>query len=321
MPTKGIEFQYTATVTPFVFISAIFGLKRIMDFFQARLNKKTAVYFSLVILISCFFSFMSKSNIFLVKDWKITDHHNHIDRIIAQIPTEASLTADSFLRTHAAHRIKLFEPPDSINTVDFILHDFYAPYTKIQIDSSYQLLSVPTVNPTILQVLNNKDYGIAQYYDGVTLFKKGFDYEQGLRNLAIASDEELESIPKSEQKITDDMVLIGWKGPTIKGKYDTIIQLTLYWRGLKKIADDYQFSYKTTIKNERIHTDNHPVFGLYGTHRWDTDSVIRDIILIQTSDVIKPDEYCEISIIVKDSQNETVSKTDINPVIKSKMRK
>ena len=314
-PAKGIEAQYTATVTPFVFISAVYGTKKLVELLRRKLNSSPEVFIVSMILILSLFAFFYRSLVFLVKNWQVTEHHEKLARIISQIPTESSLSADPPLRAHAAHRERLFALPDSMHSADYIVYDFLSPYVKYKRSAGYEALILPPFNDLILQLLNNKGYGICKYDDGVALFKRDYPYHLGIKNLAVAAQSELRGAKVNPITVAKNIKLLGWQGPNIKGRYGTIIQYTLYWQATKEIKEDYQFHLFTLFNEEEIRIEHKPVFGLYGTSRWKPGEIIRDILFIQAPKVITAGDSYVIDLIIKNTKGEKVSDEAINPII------
>ncbi len=315
LSAKGIEAQYTATVTPFVFISAVYGIKKLAGLSKRKFNVSSEIFVGSVILSLSLFAFLSKSNVFSLKKWRATDHHRRAEKIISQIPRESSLSADSFLRAHAAHRQRLFALPDSMYSADYILYDFLSIHVKYKQSNSFEALILPPINEPILQLLNNRDYGICKYDDGIALFKKGYPYNVGVKNLAIATQSEVKGIKVAPRRVTENIKLVGWQEPNIKGKYGTIIQCTFYWQATENIEEDYQFRFFTLFNDKEIEIEHKPVFGVYGTSKWEPGKIIRDILFIQTPKVITAGDSCVINLIIENAKDEKISNEAVNPIV------
>jgi uncharacterized membrane protein len=106
-PAHVIEYPYTATLTPIIFVSAIYGLANLLQKFQTRgadIIRSRRLLLA-VVLFSSIAACVAKSNLRNLADWKRTPHHNVIDRVAARIPENASLSVDTFwgrIRQNAA---------------------------------------------------------------------------------------------------------------------------------------------------------------------------------------------------------------------------
>jgi uncharacterized membrane protein len=155
--TRSIFFQYTALLTPFVFVSAIFGARR----FAARA-------WGIPYLIVCVFLMAGVSEYYVIartlSSVKAEDPHKRA--ILRGIPVEASVRANEFLAPHLAHRreIHVYENnhPDEggsrkARTADYVVvdRDLMGPAAGAEIDA-----------------LRSQGYEIQDALAGLTVFRK-----------------------------------------------------------------------------------------------------------------------------------------------------
>jgi uncharacterized membrane protein len=294
--THGIEHYYSATIVPFVFISAILGLKRGTDWIQKRFYKgKKPHEFRMnllaglttgMIVISGVLLFM-KSNAFDFPQWKTTPHHQVVKKIIEMIPSEASLTALDVLAPHAANRHELYVFEDNIGKVDYVLYDFNAKKFSAVVRTSFTLPFFWPFNEKIEALLRNRDYGIIACEDGVVLFKKGADYEAGLLKLAYAHGAEVQRF--SGLEVNESLKLIGFRqfdaferGFNLESRTERytlkMLHFTTFWSTRQEYADDYTFVYKIHNPAAEYLIDHTPVFGLLPTSSWAEGELVRDEI-------------------------------------------
>jgi uncharacterized membrane protein len=95
---RSIFFQYTALLTPFVFISAVYGAKKI-------LKKKWGSYYLLFCAI--LMAGVSESYVIHEHQSKETPHLQAVRRHLSQIPPEVSVRTHEFFAPHVAHRKEL----------------------------------------------------------------------------------------------------------------------------------------------------------------------------------------------------------------------
>ncbi len=314
--THDVEHYYSATIAPFIFISAIYGLKNVKYYFRLKYPKsgtwlKAAPVF---ILLSSGVFFFIKSNAFDAGKWKITDHHRVIKKIIEQIPQEASLSADSRLAVHAAERHELYAFNDHAYDADYVLYDFYAPKVTLISRTTFHLPFFWADNDSIRKVLSNKEYGIMQYEDGVALFKKNADYKNGLEKLAYSDGNDINNRLSADVSASLDCVGFNTfeqlRYYVELEKFGDIewqrgIHFTCFWEVSQRVETDFQFIYK--IENQqngqKFLIEHGPVFGAFPTSNWESDRIVRDEIFSDIPAEIKPGTY-EVKVKIKSDSAE-----------------
>lgn len=96
--TRSIFFQYTALLTPYVFISAVFGARK---FFKTKWGRPFFIFW---VLLSC-----GVSEFYVIREHqnKETPHFQKIRRYFKTIPESASVRTHEFFAPHLAHRKSL----------------------------------------------------------------------------------------------------------------------------------------------------------------------------------------------------------------------
>jgi uncharacterized membrane protein len=326
--THGIEHQYSATIVPFIFISAIYGTNTLLNYLKNRVfkNKKRKdileITYSLVFLLSLIFFFL-KSNTFDAKNWVITDHHKIIKKVISEIPQDASLTALNKIVPHAAERHEVYMFDDHIDSVDYILYDFYASEVKIIDRSTYLFPSVWPYNDRIEKVLRNKEYGIVNYEDGVCLFKNGADYDNGIKKLALSVGAEIDI--SNTQLLNEQISLLGYnsypqlkiwyKEEGIKGlQWRNELHFTCFWTTQMDRVDNFNFTFRIQNQEYKNTFSHSPVFGLYSPKMWKKNDIIKDEIYWEIPAEVKSGEY-EVLVALQNDDNEIENK-DFKPLFK-----
>lgn len=178
----GIMFHYSAHITTFIFISAVYGLKNFVKYFgkikafskqlpvgESSLEKKILYGCSGFIIVSALLVnwFFSASP--LGKDYrlpKIDEKHIEIGRkFIKMVPKKASVVAQTDLVPHLSQRKKIKMFPAEVE-YQYILLDRKAankwPFDEIRYTEE------------IRKLLQNPKWGVIIYQDGFILFKRGF---------------------------------------------------------------------------------------------------------------------------------------------------
>ena len=123
-----IYYQYTATITPFVFISAIYGTSRLLKWIPA-INKRILIVF---LLFVCFYTAYlygplpgaveANTDMFT----KTVGNSSEIDRFLDSIPRRYSVSASNNLGSHLSQRQNYYTIPlgiDKADVVAFLLND------------------------------------------------------------------------------------------------------------------------------------------------------------------------------------------------------
>jgi len=310
--THDVEHYYSATIAPFVFISAIYGMVKAHEFFRRKLMhryKERAIrenvlsITSTLIFIAAIVFFFLKSNVLELGRWDKSEHHHFIDETIKMIPQESSLTAEARLIPKAAQRHQLYVFNDNIGDVDYILWDFYAPAVQLVTRSSFHLPYFWPDNDSIRAVLNNKQYGVVHYEDGVCLFKKDADYQQGLRELAIDVGAAIETFTKKE--MNSAIQFMGYKlFPLLKAYYPVenseairwkyAIHFTCFWSAQETVDKNYQVVVKYQHEDQTYYQNHEPVFSVFPTTLWQLNEIVKDEIFWELPDSTSSGNY-EIS--------------------------
>ena len=295
--THEVEHYYSATIAPFIYVSAIYGAKKLLSYFEKN-NKLN--YFAIVILLCSVFFFFIKSNVFDIKKWKITEHHKVIKKVITKIPKHASLTAENKLAAHAAERHEIYVFDDNIDKVDYILYDFYAPTVTIITRTGFQLHPAWPDNDSIRKVLYNKDYGVVHYEDGVCLFKKNADYEDGIKKLAISTETKINNVINRE--IRPGVYCKGYNSYNMLSYYEQpeklgpiywkkALHFTCFWSSVSDNPDTLNLIFKIKSDNQEFIISHSSVFGLYPATKWKNNELIRDEVFWEIPDEAEPGLY------------------------------
>jgi uncharacterized membrane protein len=129
-PQHTIAFQYTAAVIPFVFIAAVFGIKRFKKWSEGAFGARKVLGGIAAVMLLCAFA----SSVFfgpspLAGGWRTGAYTSdgHIDTIrtaLKEIPPDASVSAQVFLLAHLSTREKLYMFPNPFaNYVDRKYYD------------------------------------------------------------------------------------------------------------------------------------------------------------------------------------------------------
>jgi hypothetical protein len=131
------------------------------------------------------------------------------------------------------------------------------------------------VNAHVWQVMNDPNYGVVQYEDGVILFQRGYDYQMGLRNLAIARREEIEN--PAEIAVNDTLVFLGYAWHDDTRYWQTFYyHFTLYWTITNPTRRENIGQFLLSTGKDSFLSLHRPAFGLYPKSNWQPGEIVRE---------------------------------------------
>jgi uncharacterized membrane protein/uncharacterized membrane protein YbhN (UPF0104 family) len=140
-----IYYQYTAPITPFLFIGMIFGIKNILRFshifserrrwvfnFGFRISDLLIVF---VLLMSVYGSYMygplpgsREPNLDMMT--KPPANKAYITQALASIDSSLSVSASNSLGAHLTHREHIYTIPQGVDLADVVIFDLHDPYAQ-----------------------------------------------------------------------------------------------------------------------------------------------------------------------------------------------
>jgi uncharacterized membrane protein len=153
-----IYYQYTACITPFIFISAIYTVVWLQKRFSLISDRLVILYLLVAIIISAYLYGPLPGAIHANIDMfnKQLANRNKIDDFLSRIPKRYSIAASNNLGSHLSHRQNIYTIPSGIGQADvilFLLNDSFAqPSLQVQKDM-------------VKEMSNDKKY-IQVYKDG-----------------------------------------------------------------------------------------------------------------------------------------------------------
>lgn len=155
-----IYYQYTATITPFLFIAAIFGLSFLKKKLPTIPNKAFIIYLILTTAISAYYlgplplaKFPS-----LVMFTKPLINKNVIENFIESIPTRYSIAATNNLGSHLSRRQNIYTIPVGIDKADIILFLLNDPTAQPSLKAQKETAKKMESDKNYLQVYKNGDF-------------------------------------------------------------------------------------------------------------------------------------------------------------------
>ncbi|MEK7451162.1 MAG: DUF2079 domain-containing protein [Patescibacteria group bacterium] len=165
-----IYYQYSATITPFVFISAIFGIKRIIRIFPKLSLLAISLFILLATLTSSYFfgplpGAKNPNNLMFIKP---QNDKLFIENFLSRIPRKYSIAATNNLGSHLSHRQNIFTIPQGLDKADVIVFLLNDPFAQPSLKEQKQM---------VVKMKKDKNYSLVLEKDDFVIFKK--------RNLAL----------------------------------------------------------------------------------------------------------------------------------------
>jgi uncharacterized membrane protein len=163
--TIGSPVQYTAAIIPFVFIAAIYGIKRFKKWSEGAFRARFVVGGVAVIVLVCAIAgnfYLSPSPLaagFQGSSYNSDRHITAIRNGLKLIPADASVSAQTFMLAHLSSREKIYQFPE--------------PFAYLMVPSDYKMLGkvMATTESDAVKIIfpnsyraKNKGRGIAPRY-------------------------------------------------------------------------------------------------------------------------------------------------------------
>ena len=312
--------HYSASIIPFLTVSGIGGL----GFLARQLSERWRVprgwavqgLAALVLVASGYHHYRIGISP-LARSYhppRMTSHHRLARELMALIPPDASLSTQSGLYPHLAHREKAYFFP-AVNDAEYVFLDVTG--------SSYPITTVE-VYETVQRLLSSGEYGVLAAQDGYLLLEKGLPADgetrlpadgetrlpadgetrlpaDGETRLPVNSETRLPSggearlpeafytfartderaIPHAlRARFGDALELLGYdyRLDHVVHAHQLPATVTTYWRPLKPLAEDHVFAFFFSRQDGAIvyHYDGPtPTTTWYPAHLWQEGEVIR----------------------------------------------
>jgi len=120
-PQYSTSFQYTSPLTPFVFISAVFGARRLLfraSQLECRRDSSLPVF-----LILCSLTLFGASPVSNLKEYRSTQYSRYVhEHVLPEIPPGAAVSAQEAFVPHLTQRRRLYEFP-VVKDAEYVLLD------------------------------------------------------------------------------------------------------------------------------------------------------------------------------------------------------
>jgi hypothetical protein len=234
--------HYSATIVPFVIVSAIYGTGVVARQLTDRglpYHQAIAALSAMVLGISAVHHHqISVSPLARTFHPPSIDAHDHLGhQLIDSIPAQAAVSAQSNLYPHLAHREKAYFFP-AVNDAEYVLLDVTSP--------AYPL-TVRGLHLEAVDLLRSAQFGIWDARDGYLLFKRGAppsaSAEMPAAFYTFARAGESEIGHPMRVAFGDDLELVGYDVMVLNvvQAQELPVQIKTFWRALRPLRQDVQF--------------------------------------------------------------------------------
>lgn len=277
-----IYYHYTATMIPFIFISAVYGVK----FLLKSCPSKRIQYLLLLILIvsSIIWNVLLGPHCTLichVSNFRRDELDYQKGKFINSIPKDESAVATFEFLPHLAHRKEIFS----------FHHLYKGTYTlsnrkyELPSDTKYALIDfkdrltfsgfyIPGGSENIRKFLSRDEWGLVEAVESIALLQRGHRAQYELYE--IIKEPEIKN--KSSVVINDAIEFLGYDIENRKTEDGATVHVTYYWKCLQETAMDY-WSF-TRLFNGRgvvVYQAGRPLcYGIYPTPEWKAGEIIRE---------------------------------------------
>ncbi len=155
-----IYYQYSSTVTPFVFISSIYAAKFLLSKFKILTNEKIAIYILIATLISLYITgplpFSKKPNIDMFT--KQLENGRVITNVINSIPQNLSVSSTNNLGAHLSQREHIYTIPYGMDRADVIVFLLERGYSEVSYRQQLSMIANLKNNPFFNLEFETKDF-------------------------------------------------------------------------------------------------------------------------------------------------------------------
>lgn len=293
---QSIEFHYTAYIIPFIFISAIYGMRFLLNTKALKDGGRA------IMLLLAIATFVSNINFGLLARMPILFKYNYTKEVtdykkqsfVDRIPRDAPTIATFEFLPKLSQRSKLYSFHHIYKGTYTLSGKAYfipeADYTLIDFNDYLTFTGFfwPDGYTNVQYFLSHDKWGLVEAADNVALFKKGYISEEYLSRPL--KESAVSGPPKF--LIQGEVACSGYNLYNGMARAGEVIHLNFTWESLKHTDRDYIAVLKLVDKDGNIiHGFVHPIcYGIYPTHSWKEGDLYSENIWISLPSKVKARE-------------------------------
>jgi uncharacterized membrane protein len=269
--------HYSVSIVPFVIVSAIYGTRFLVDRVSRRWSispqRLTAVLALWVLLVGGIHHYQVGISP-LARQYappRITAHDRLGDTLIAMIPADAPISAQSNLYPHLAHREKAYFFP-AVNDAEYVFLD---------VTSTPYPLSTKGLQVEARSLLRSAEFGVLAAQDGYLVLQRGIartELPQVFYDFARSNEVD---IPHPlHVRFGDVLELVGYdyRILNVVQAHELPTTIDTFWRALRPVDFDYQFPLFFTRADGAIvflYDEGSATTVWYPPYHWEVGEVVR----------------------------------------------
>lgn len=276
-----IEYHYTATITPFIFLAAIKGIANIKQWISRfpKLNTSRIPFvFGLLILATSIISTTQFSILRFHKTWYVSESNKKLVTQLQEMPPDLSVSTTARAGAHLAKRQELYHFPEHCSDADIIIVELNRPEVEIKnITGKLRTLKIAALNELTESVFQDTTLGLRFVEDNVFCFQRGLPRRESFE--AYAFRDEMPSNVTETKKIVlgNGLYFLGWK-PVYIG--DKQAHFQLYWLINKQQPGEGKLKFFISSGDSKIKINYAPLLGRIAIHEWTPGKIICDHLFI-----------------------------------------
>lgn len=290
-PMHQIEYQYTSTLTPFIFLATVIGMSNVMARLKKRglASKSIPVIIAALICLASAISTVSYSIVRYHKNWVPLRKEKFISDKLKNLPSSYSISTTARLGPHVAHRRHLYHFPVNRSKADLILLNLNYPRVEVKNSSGKSpTLKVSTFNDSIINTLADSSLDLFFEYKNVFCLQKKQIAQDRFFNYFFP--ESIENYVKTHEciPVTHDLEVI--KIERVYGDQDQHHYVLMFKNHVSYTADD-SLVYYIRMENRLIKLNHRPQFGRYQLADWPENTMVRDHLYFNKPTDVEQNTY------------------------------
>ncbi len=281
-----IEYHYTSTITPFIFLAAIKGIANIKQRIP-RFPKLNAIripfVFGLLILVSSIISTTQFSILRFHKTWYISENNKKLAKQLQEIHPNLSVSTTARAGAHLANRQELYHFPEHFSDADIIIIELNRPEVEIKnMTGTLRTLKIAAMNEFTESVFQDTTLGLRFVEDNVFCLHRGLSPGESFESYAFIDEMPSEAAKTEKIDLGNGFYFLGWK-PVYIG--DEQAHFQLYWFTNKQQPHEEKLNFFLSSGDSKLKINYEPLFGRVTIHDWAPGKIICDHLFINRPDV------------------------------------
>lgn len=280
-----IEYHYTATITPFIFLAAIQGLANLKErrnkFFQNQTHRLTVVL-SAAIALAAFLSMTQFSIVRFHRMWQVSEPDRKLSQQLRAISAHLSVSTTARAGSHLANRRELYHFPERSSEADVIVLELNRPEIEIKnLAGTARTLKVPAMNELTRAALHDTTLAVRWVENNVFCLQRRTAQPFAADQFFILDTLPNKMTAVNKRTLHGALEFLGWQ-PVYIGKRQA--HLLLYWKRIKPVEATVTLNFYLKAEDVVQIIPHQPLFGRAPLSDWPIDKIVVDHLFIDRPD-------------------------------------